>query len=179
MRPPRPRILRLFETPPKPCYTAFMKRNELGQFVGRPASTRYWPMVDKCSKEECWPWLGKARTGKSGLYGQFWVNSRQVSAHRYSYELAYGPIPPGLHVLHKCDNPICQNPKHLYVGTNQDNVNDKMARGHWRGGRPKFIPQPCPRCGRSRRIVKGYCRSCYSTVRRRIMGRDGTGPSPF
>ena len=83
-------------------------------------------------KHECWEWeASKDRYG----YGQIRNGCRLLRAHRVSYELFVGPIPDGLHVRHKCDNPCCVNPNHLEVGTNADNVRDKMERGRHRGPR--------------------------------------------
>lgn len=79
----------------------------------------------------CWDWQGYRRKG----YGFMSVGSRldqtkrQKPAHRLSYEIFVGNIPPGLMVCHKCDNPGCINPKHLFLGTNQDNVNDREQKG--------------------------------------------------
>ncbi|KKL76482.1 hypothetical protein LCGC14_2044430 [marine sediment metagenome] len=57
---------------------------------------------------------------------------RIVNAHRVAWEAAFGPIPDGMDVLHSCDNPPCCNPEHLFLGTNDDNVADRSAKG--RGG---------------------------------------------
>ena len=87
-----------------------------------------WKRIDKTGGPDvCWPWLG-ARLKKMG-YGQTHWRGRTVYAHRMVYELTYGKIPDGLNVLHKCDNPSCCNPSHLFLGTNTDNVVDKMVKG--------------------------------------------------
>ncbi|MCK4232488.1 HNH endonuclease [candidate division WOR-3 bacterium] len=62
-------------------------------------------------------------------YIQIKRNCRQTRAHRYSWELACGPIPNGLFVRHHCDNPICINPEHLFLGTNKDNMQDAARKG--------------------------------------------------
>ena len=75
----------------------------------------------------CWIW----QTGVMGnnKYGCFNHASKNLAAHRFSYELYVGPIPEGLHVLHKCDRPTCVNPDHLFLGTHQDNVRDMVSKG--------------------------------------------------
>lgn len=87
--------------------------------------------VDRRGPDECWEW-SKARTsegyGKVGPYGL---------AHRTAYEQAYGPIPDGMCVMHVCDNPPCVNPAHLRLGTHQENMADRDAKGRCKnvGGR--------------------------------------------
>ena len=92
---------------------------------------RFWPKVDKSAGlEGCWIW--KACTQKDG-YGQFWVNGGMLQAHRVAYELVIGPIPKGLEILHKCDNPPCVNPFHLWAGTQSENILDSMHKGRQGG----------------------------------------------
>ena len=83
----------------------------------------------------CWAWLGATRTGG---YGEFWSDSpkRLLASHRISWGLHFGDIPEGLSVLHKCDNPRCVNPEHLFVGTQADNIHDMVRKGRKRGGAP-------------------------------------------
>lgn len=90
----------------------------------QPVEERFWKHVNKT--ESCWLWT--ASTGKKG-YGKINVNGVTKSAHRVSYEMSHGAIPRGLGVLHKCDTPLCVRPDHLFIGTNQDNVNDMMSKG--------------------------------------------------
>lgn len=67
----------------------------------------------------------KSRNG----YGSFFYKGRYISAHRAAYMEKYGPIESGLHVLHKCDNPSCINVAHLFLGTHQDNMDDRNKKG--------------------------------------------------
>lgn len=80
----------------------------------------------------CWLWTGSRNSGGYGVMKRL---GKQVSAHRISWQLARGTIPPDLHVLHRCDNPACVRPEHLFLGTNQDNIADRIAKQR-PGGRP-------------------------------------------
>ena len=62
-------------------------------------------------------------------YRRLIVNKQRIRAHRYVWMLFFGSIPPGMLVLHKCDNPACINPEHLFLGTVEDNNNDRQAKG--------------------------------------------------
>lgn len=75
---------------------------------------------------DCWIWTANRPSGK---YGHFPVMYKSIKAHRWMYEHAVGPIPNGLLVRHKCDNPPCVNPNHLEVGTSKDNCKDMLVRG--------------------------------------------------
>ncbi len=75
--------------------------------------------------DNCWEWVASTRNG----YGSFRLRDKIVDTHRLMYELAYGEIPKGVHCLHTCDNPSCVNPAHLFLGTQQDNVNDMYSKG--------------------------------------------------
>lgn len=73
----------------------------------------------------CWKYTG-GRTGAG--YGAVWVSGKTLSAHTVSYELHKGPVPKGLCVLHSCDNKLCINPDHLFLGTVQDNKKDEVSK---------------------------------------------------
>ena len=84
----------------------------------------------------CWEWQ-KGLTSHG--YGKIKINKKNTSTHRISYQQFIGKIPKGKHILHKCDNPPCCNPKHLSSGTSEDNVKDKVmkdrqAKGEKNGG---------------------------------------------
>lgn len=82
--------------------------------------------VDIDLKTRCWNWTGyKTELG----YGRLRLNNKKTLAHRASYEIFVGKIPDKKLVCHKCDNPSCLNPDHLFLGTNNDNVQDRVKKG--------------------------------------------------
>ena len=94
---------------------------------------RFEVKVQRKSPTECWPWIAKAVTDFG--YGRMTAGrGTDLKSHRIAYALAHNGIPDGMHVLHKCDNPKCCNPNHLFLGTHQDNTRDMMAKN--RGSRP-------------------------------------------
>ena len=86
------------------------------------ARTRFEKKLWYNKETTCWEWT--AYCDKYG-YGHFRFNGKMPLAHRFAYELYVAPIPEGLHILHKCNNCKCVNPEHLYVGTPQDNADDR------------------------------------------------------
>jgi HNH endonuclease len=87
---------------------------------------RFWSRVDRRGPDECWIWIGSQLpkgygTLSCGPQGNFY-------AHRVSYELHIGVIPRGQFVLHRCDNPPCVNPRHLFLGSHRDNMRDMVAK---------------------------------------------------
>lgn len=98
----------------------------------RNTEERFWASVNRGGENDCWIWTGAARpTG----YGICRWRQRPDGAHRVSWEMANGrAVPDGMYVLHRCDNPQCVNPRHLFVGTHSDNMRDMLAkgRGRWR-----------------------------------------------
>lgn len=95
----------------------------------QPLSLRFWDKVER-NEDGCWLW--RASTDPRG-YGKIVVHvdgeARLSGAHRVSWELANGPIPTGLCVLHRCDTPSCVRPDHLFLGTLADNTKDMYGKG--------------------------------------------------
>lgn len=89
-------------------------------------------------KTECIVWTGAKQ---SRGYGYRTIKGKNVLAHRQAYEDAYGPIPPGLVIMHMCDNRPCVNPEHLKAGTQAENLQDMRDKGRARS-RPKTYEVP-------------------------------------
>jgi hypothetical protein len=92
---------------------------------------RFWEQVQAC-ESGCLEWTG---TKNPQGYGRLHGHGRGFQAHRYSYELHFGDIPPGVVVCHRCDNPSCVNADHLFLGTQKDNVDDCREKGRFVDGR--------------------------------------------
>lgn len=91
---------------------------------------RFWSRVDISSDAlVCWPWIG---TSDSKGYGRFPLNGNSTMAHRSAFRLGYGIEPGDKFVCHSCDNPICCNPFHLWLGTPRDNTADMIRKGRQR-----------------------------------------------
>jgi hypothetical protein len=133
-------------------------------------AARFWSKVEK--GQGCWTWTaGRNADG----YGWFKISGGPKVAHRVAWELTNGPIPEGLIVRHRCDNPPCVNPGHLELGTHKDNRRDCSQRGrassrftgvtHCIYGH-EFTPE-------NTRLRKGG-RECRECIRRRDLARRGT-----
>lgn len=109
----------------------------------------------------CAEWTG-ARS--RGGHGQIGIDGRRVGTHRVAWTLAYGPIPDGMFVCHRCDNPPCVNPAHLFLGTALDNMRDMVTKGRHAQSRKTHCP-----AGHEYNIQntytdpvgRRYCRACH------------------
>jgi hypothetical protein len=117
----------------------------------------FWARVDRSGgPDACWPWTASCQ--RVGLaYGLFNWRDKTRRAHRLAYAFVHGPIPDGLCVLHRCDNPPCCNPAHLFLGTHADNNRDMIAKGRakfWPGAHGGTNPPPAPRFGEANSTSK-------------------------
>lgn len=113
------------------------------------------------SDDGCWLWIG-ARRNKCGCIS---VNDRTEYAHRVAHTLWIGPIPEGLLVLHTCDQPLCVNPAHLFVGTHADNSLDMVAKGRAHHRSPEHCKRGHPFTEDNTYVPPGtsyrQCRACW------------------
>lgn len=105
---------------------------------------KFWERVDTSGGDDaCWTWTGAV---SRYAYGLLFIRKRYIRAHRVSYALHHGPIPDGYVIAHKCDNPSCVNPKHLWACTQMENIQDRNRKGRQDHGpnAPQWTP-PEPR----------------------------------
>lgn len=95
----------------------------MNKYFAKDLVKQFWLNVDKRGPYECWEWKGLRNKGG---YGKF----HGEGSHRFALESSIGFIPVDKFVLHKCNNPACCNPRHLYVGTRIDNMGDKHAKNY-------------------------------------------------
>ncbi|HEV8261834.1 MAG TPA: HNH endonuclease signature motif containing protein [Burkholderiales bacterium] len=111
-----------------------------GKFVANDPKTAFDEKWRLNEKSGCWEWVQSASRDHYGNFGcKALGGSKNTSAHRASWMIHKGPIPSGLLVLHRCDNQLCVNPEHLFLGTNSDNQKDAYAKG-----RKKRFKRPMP-----------------------------------
>jgi len=120
---------------------------------------RFWESVNIGADGDCWEWqLARFPSG----YGHLQWGRKDTYAHRLAWELNNGPIPEGMCACHKCDNPSCCNPSHLFLGTQQENILDAVDKGRW-GNRRKLtmnqardIRERCIAYGDQARLANEY-----------------------
>ena len=109
---------------------------EADNMAQKNTESDFWLKVEK--SDNCWEWKGNRRTAG---YGVFQFRGKACGAHRMSFFFTYGEIPKGMCVCHKCDNPPCVNPSHLFLGTYKDNAIDMVKKGRHVGLRKLTLEQ--------------------------------------
>lgn len=108
---------------------SYVKENNQIPHITEVVKQKFWGRVELVNDEKiCWNWKGWVKCQKKP-YGVIKIGNINIPAHRLSYYLNFGIDPKELQVLHHCDNPRCVNPTHLFLGTNKDNIDDKVKKG--------------------------------------------------
>lgn len=122
-----------------PCANDYWRGRPKGPLKRKTLEELFWPKVQKGDSEgDCWVWTGGVDGGGYGCLKAASVGKHTLKAHRVSWEMHNGPIPEGLCVLHRCDNPPCANPNHLFLGTYLDNARDMVTKGRQNHPTPKL-----------------------------------------
>jgi hypothetical protein len=93
------------------------------------AIKRFWSKVEITTPDECWEWTARKDKDGYGLFTDKSTGRGPWRANRYAYTMENGEIPSGMLVCHRCDNPACVNPAHLWIGSIKDNNRDKVLKG--------------------------------------------------
>lgn len=134
---------------------------------------RFWSKVRPSDDQGCWLWLAAINEHGYGMFSVGGRAGRMELAHRVSWRLINGPVPPGLQVLHRCDNPRCVSPEHLFLGNPRDNSDDKVSKRRHafgqRNGEAKLTDEQV------RRIRELY--ETTGTTQRQLAARFGVAQS--
>jgi hypothetical protein len=142
-----------------------------------PSADNFWPKVRIAGPNDCWLWMAERK--KSG-YGKIRIAGRQTMAHRVAWTLTHGLIPKGMKICHRCDNPPCCNPSHLWLGTQTENIADMDRKGRRdTSGLILFKRgEECPTAKLTWSDVREIRRSVLSGLRTRAEASRRLGVSP-